>query len=249
MNKILKDIGLSENESKVYTALLKLKKGTKTPIVKESKILSSKVYEVLDRLIEKGLVAYYVENKVKHFIPVHPENIGQIFDNKIKKIKENKEIFENFVKSSFISSKKLATDVQIFRGWKGFGNAFNLLISDLKLNDTYYILGASGGEDVGQALINFSKTNELLDKKRIKRKAVHRLEKKEHTKIWFKEHSKKYWNIRYNSFPGPFEIGITNNYVVLILLEKEPFLIVIHNKSIRDSFLNYFNTIWKAQNS
>ena len=66
LEELFQVFGLTQNEIKVYTALLHLKKGTKTPIVRESGVLSSKVYEILDRLIKKGLVSSFKENKVKH---------------------------------------------------------------------------------------------------------------------------------------------------------------------------------------
>ena len=66
----LQGIGLTDGESKVYVALLQLQTATKSAIVKESSVSSSKVYEILDRLLAKGLVStFFVCIKVySHFL-------------------------------------------------------------------------------------------------------------------------------------------------------------------------------------
>jgi len=236
---------LTQNEIKVYTALLKIKKGTKTPIVRESGVLSSKVYEVLDRLIKKGLVASFTENKVKHYVPVHPSIIKSLFDEKIKKISEQKEEFEKQINKLFPSPEEFITDVQLFRDWKGLKSAFTITNEDLHKGDTYYILGANPGEDIEKASIFFSKNDKKLVAKHVKINAVHDIKMKKEAEEYLKEFGRQNLKIRYYPTSGPFQIGITNNYALLILLEKSPIAILINNKKIRDSFFHYFKTLWK----
>jgi len=52
----LETIGLTKGEIKVYEALLELGESTKTPIANTSGISPGKVYDVLERLMKKGLV-------------------------------------------------------------------------------------------------------------------------------------------------------------------------------------------------
>jgi predicted transcriptional regulator len=245
MKEIFEVFGLSENEIKVYKALLRLRKGTKTPIVKESGILSSKVYEVLDRLIQKGLVASFVENKVKNYVPVHPSNIKSLFDERINQIKDQKKEFEKNIKEMFSEKDYFVTDVQLFRGWDGLKSAFNIIIDDLKQKDTYYILGANPGEDLEKAVEFFSKTDKLLFKKNIQMKAIHDTKQRKDAEWYLKIYGNKNWNIKYYETVGPFEIAITNNYALLLILEKNPVGILIKNKRVRDSFLHYFNILWR----
>ena len=244
IDTLLRSLNLTENEIKVYKALLKLKKGTKTPIVREAKVLSSKVYEILDRLIEKGLVAFFVENNVKNFVPVPPETISTVFDEKIKQLEQQKKDFQEHLKV-LLPAKEYITDIQIFKGWNGLTSAFKLLLNDLKKGDSYYILGANAGEDLEKAIVYFPRIVAMYDKKNIKRKVILRQGARKEAEAYFRKYGKKNWNYRYYPTIGPVEIGITNNYIMLSLLEKEPVITVIRNKKIRDSFLNYFETIWK----
>ena len=173
MQELFDIFGLTKNEIKVYEALLKIKRGTKTPIVRESGILSSKVYEVLDRLIKKGLVTSFVENKVNNYVPVHPSNIKHLFDEKIKKIETQKKTFEKKINELFPKQEEFVTDVQLFRNWDGLRNALIISNENLNKGDTYYILGASPGEDSKKATKIFSQNDKRLQNKKVNIKAIH----------------------------------------------------------------------------
>ena len=243
---ILREIGLSENESKVYLALLKLKKGTKTNIVREAKVLSSKVYEILDRLIQKGLVAYFIENGVKNFVPVPPNSIEMIFEEKIKNLEKQKTILRDYVKKHLAKSADFSTDAQIFKGWNGLQQALLMICDDLKPKGIYYVLGLNATEDVEQGFLYIPKVARKFDEKKITRKIILNSSDKDIMLKYLKEYgNRKLWNIRHFPTISPLEIGVSNSYVIFNLLEKEPIAILIKNKKIRDSFLYYFNAIWK----
>src|SRR3989338_1850320 len=72
---ILSEIGLTESEIKVYKALLELGDSTRGDIVNKAQIAGSKIYEILERLQEKGLVSVYVQNKIKHFKAANPKQL------------------------------------------------------------------------------------------------------------------------------------------------------------------------------
>jgi sugar-specific transcriptional regulator TrmB len=65
--KSLEKIGLTKNETKVYLALLKIGTSKVGEILKESKLNSGKIYEVINSLEQKGLVSESTINNVKHF--------------------------------------------------------------------------------------------------------------------------------------------------------------------------------------
>ena len=65
--ELLKACGLTQNESLVYLSLLKIGKTTTSKIVKEANISGGKIYETLEKLIQKGLVKSIIENGIKNF--------------------------------------------------------------------------------------------------------------------------------------------------------------------------------------
>ena len=87
-SKILEDLGLSKREAKCYLALLELGSSTIGDIVKKSEIPSSKIYEILDRLIEKGLANYIIKKNQKHFQTSDPEAILNSFEEKKRHFEE-----------------------------------------------------------------------------------------------------------------------------------------------------------------
>lgn len=72
---VLQDAGLTQNEIKVYLALLRIGKSQTGKIITESKISSGKIYDTLSKLAEKGLVEQIIENNIKQFFASHPNSL------------------------------------------------------------------------------------------------------------------------------------------------------------------------------
>ena len=63
----LKSVGFTSAEIKVFMALLELGSSTVTQIVEKSGTTSSKIYELLDKLIRKGLVSQVIKAGRKYY--------------------------------------------------------------------------------------------------------------------------------------------------------------------------------------
>src|SRR3989344_7899 len=87
----LQKIGLTDSEIKVYLTLLKTGPVTTGVITKETKLHKSRVYECLNRLIEKGLVGFVVKDFAKYFSATHPERLLDYLDERKKQIDAEKE--------------------------------------------------------------------------------------------------------------------------------------------------------------
>jgi len=88
-------IGLPESEAKVYFYLLKKKNFTAAEIAKLSNVSRSKIYEVLAKLVQRGLCTETL-GKVKKYNPVSPE---VVFDNIYNEFEEKKKIVSDLSKS------------------------------------------------------------------------------------------------------------------------------------------------------
>lgn len=73
----LSDLGLSGYEAKAYIALTKEKPSTAYEIAKASGIPTSKIYEVLGKLLEKRIIFPLNDDqgKTKRYIPMDPEEV------------------------------------------------------------------------------------------------------------------------------------------------------------------------------
>ena len=88
IEEVLENIGLTKGEIDVYLALLDLGLSTTGKITKSANISSSKVYEVLQRLINKSLANYVIENG-KHYYSATPVNrLIDFLENKKHKQQE-----------------------------------------------------------------------------------------------------------------------------------------------------------------
>jgi len=143
--KILEDIGLTKSEIKVYLALLELGPSTKGPVVHKSGVASSKIYYLLEKLMEKGLVSYIIRANVKHFEAVPPRKLLDYVEAKKEKVeiqKENlKKILPQLEMRQFIAM--ITPEARIFRGMGGARTSFNDILTTLKKGEEYYVLGVS----------------------------------------------------------------------------------------------------------
>ncbi|MFY9269523.1 MAG: helix-turn-helix domain-containing protein [Candidatus Manganitrophaceae bacterium] len=87
----LSEIGFSEYEAKSYLALVQKNPSTAYEIGKESGVPSSKVYEVLNKLKERGVILALdeEEGKPKRYIPQHPDEFLSQYQHGLQKTIES----------------------------------------------------------------------------------------------------------------------------------------------------------------
>jgi len=78
MLKELQDIGLSENEAKVYLASLELGPATADQLAKQAKIKRPTTYVQIKSLMDVGLMSTYEEGKKTFFAPESPELLKRL---------------------------------------------------------------------------------------------------------------------------------------------------------------------------
>ncbi|MBI2971687.1 MAG: hypothetical protein HYY37_04700 [Candidatus Aenigmarchaeota archaeon] len=98
----LKAVGLTENEARAYIVLLQTKKARASDVAKAAHIPRSKMYELMERLHEKGFVEIIPE-KIKRFNAVPFNEAAQFsvrqWQNKIQAIHETKGAIEAYLKA------------------------------------------------------------------------------------------------------------------------------------------------------
>jgi sugar-specific transcriptional regulator TrmB len=82
----LKKIGLTEKETKVYLANLRLGSSTANTIADRANVIRTTTYDVLKSLIDQGLISYFIKSGVKYFEAVTPNKILYLLDEKKKAI-------------------------------------------------------------------------------------------------------------------------------------------------------------------
>lgn len=143
--ELLRNLGLTDSEIKVYLALLELGSTTKGPIVKKSQVASSKIYELLDKLIEKGLVSTVLKSGTKYFEAAPPSRILDYVKEKESDLKQQEQALQQLIPELELkrSLAGIGSETQVFKGMKGAKTSFDDILKTMKKGEEYYVLGIS----------------------------------------------------------------------------------------------------------
>ena len=275
----LRQLGLSSGEARVYISLLGLYAPSKVGlIVRESHVSYSKVYDVLERLIEKGLVSHVMINNIKYFTAVEPYRLFDYIQRKEAEIKEQRLIVERIMpeltdlierdikKATSVAKKRQA---EIFTGGRGLRTAYEILLEGY---DNNRVSSTNSTEVKSSYTITRHKKSNLLryfypydDYHPIASPFYSRLYKFQKSKknieerglgtIAFKEskHFKvqvpKSVNMRFVKFPLPGTRDIFKDKVLVVSWQSRPTGILITSDEIADHFKRYFDSLWVISQS
>ena len=245
---LLKEIGLTESEKKVYLALLRLGTSTRNNIVKESGISGSKVYEVLEKLQEKGLISTFIENKIKNFKPTNPNQLLNYLEQKKEEIssleKQAKLAIPGLL--SLFNSSKEDQEVEILSGLKGLEIVFREQVEILKPGETCYVLGGTKGIDEGIMWSFFQKIHVLREQKKIKTNMLFNKIQKNTVEKLYSHKQFPGTKTKYIEHTSPVAINIYKDRTVIIVFGRKTTSIYIKSSEVAQSFLEYFQMMWKT---
>ncbi len=246
MNKqILYGVGLTKGEVEVYLALLKLGSSSIGNIVKESKVTKSKVYDILNRLIDKGLVSAFVKNKINCYNAAPPNFLLELLEKRGKEIKQQEREIQGLLPSLIgiqsISNKE--DRVEIFEGFQGLKNAFQIIENEFKVNEEFLVFGVD--DTLNQQQLNFFIN---FHKKKVKAKIKTKVIFTSNLKGVKEYHLKQslYNKERHLNQNSAIPINIYKNLVIIPILQKseKEITILIRNKKLAEGFREYFYTLW-----
>jgi sugar-specific transcriptional regulator TrmB len=224
----LKQAGLTENESKVYLALVDNGSSLAGRISRLTGLHRRTVYDVTEMLIKKGLIGYILKNNRRYFEASNP--------NRILEILQEKEDILTPVVTNLITkynSKKEKQETNFYKGKEGLKAIFEDQLNYKEI----LILGASP-----QAYEILKFYFKWYDEKRTKKKI----------KVKIIAYDKKITNIplaeiRYlpKKYESPVAMNIYGNKTAIILWAEKPIVIAIREKEIADSYRNHFELMWK----
>jgi HTH-type transcriptional regulator, sugar sensing transcriptional regulator len=250
--KILEEIGFTKGEIKVYLALLELGNTTTGPIIIKSKVSRSKVYEILIRLEEKGLVTESIKEDTRYFQTTSPKRIKDYIKSKELALKERGKEFDALLpslmdKQAQISNKQ---EVKIFMGYEGQKSFYKDAVDRLGKGDEYLVITMGNEEWENE---NYHTLIANIHKRR--------LEKKLHTKVLFNS-SKGEFKKRehFPNTPPLFEMReLEMNLPNSIIIFKDTVSITSWGDTIRnfviicqdvaDQYKKFFYEVWDKADS
>jgi len=243
----LKRIGLTEGEIRVYDALLELGETTRTALAKKSGISPSKIYDVANRLLEKGIISTVKKQSVLHFSAADPERLRDFLAHKEEELQQEKSSVDKLLPMLLLKYRQTMeqVDVEVFYGWEGMKTVFNGIANALSKGDENYIFGASMGQSSGQADRFFSAYYQQVEQKGYSIKIIFNENvRKNFERTAYLTQSKRH-DVRYLHQDTFTELNVYKNTVLFIMLFQKPIIIRIQSKEAADSFRKFFATLWQ----
>lgn len=227
--EILQKLGLTDNEARVYLALLELGPSLAGQISRKTGVHRRNIYDITERLIEKGLIGYIVKNNRRLFEAANPERLKEILKEKQRELEE---ALPNL--TLLYQKTKEKQETNFYKGIEGLKTIFQEQVTGK--SKEILILGASSS--AFEVLPFYFK---WYDKDRVKKKIKARIiASNKLPKIPLSE-------IRYlpQKYSNPLAINIYGDKVAITLWKKPPLAIVIKEQEIADSYRKYFELMWK----
>lgn len=227
----LKQAGLTGNESKVYLELLKRGSIGGSELSKKVRLDRTMTYQLLNNLIEKGMVNYITKENKKYFSSADPENL-------LNRLKEQEEFINNLIPElkKFKQIKEVEQDVQIYEGKAGLRVLYQEFF---QLKEITFFGGTGKSYEI---LYETPRLAKKLIKNGLNGRGI--VDRSAQNKVFTKL---KNLEIRYVNAPSYDTITtITNDGRVAIhcLAADKPLVIIIKNKFIADTYKNYFEILW-----
>lgn len=242
MEKELKDFGLSDNEIKVYLALIKKGELGPTEIAKQTGFARSYIYDILRRLEERGLVGAVIKDQKRSYLAISTKQLIEISKQRLEALEKVADEIE-----SMRSSQKENIRVELQSGKYVFRTLLNDIIINLKRGDEALFYGIDDDflikndpnikERLDLYLIKIVKAG--ITERLIVKKGIRKIPEAKTTKYRFLS----------QEIIGNLAFVAYADRLAIFLWGSPNHLIFITNKEVSNSYRNQFNILWEKAKS
>lgn len=241
--EILKSLGLSKNESKIYETLLVEGESSAGQIALKSKVHRRNVYDTLQRLVERGLVFEIIGEKEHIYQAVDPRKLAEVLAEKQSALEKV------LIDMEELHRTKPATEsIYIYRGVEGWKNYMRDI---LRIKEDVYTIAGKGAWTDEKITTFTEQFIKQIHKDGIKNKILFEAGNPAKT-----DQIAKVLNAEYRYLPADVQtssvVDIFGDHVVIItdlsggIIRDDSSLTVIINQKIADSFRVWFNLLWDS---
>jgi|SRR3989338_1401735 len=239
----LKNLGLSENEAKVYMAMLELGPSVVVEISRKSQINRPTTYVQIESLKKKGLVSTQTKGKKQIFIAESPDKLELLIDNELKNVESKKSELNNFLPEllGLFNSSGERPHVKFFEGKEGI----LALQREFLKTENAPICGITSLDNIFEVFPEFENT---YTKKRVSKKIHSRTIYTSRKGPILKESDESSFReskfIEPDKLPLGVDITIFKDKVAIVALKGKISGTLIEHKEIADSFRAIFELVW-----
>jgi sugar-specific transcriptional regulator TrmB len=242
--EILKKIGLSEGEVKVYNALLEIGATSINNIHEKIGIDRRNIYDILNKLIERGLVSYIETDGKRTFKISNPDKLLSYIEEKKSNLDEVKKEVSKIIPAmqEVFKSEKQELFAEIFKGAEGMKAVWD----DLLNYDAIYWIGSGM-----YVPLRFPAFWDDWNKRRMQKKVesyhLFRSDKREDVKKrkGFDKNKITDWKFLPAEFSGNPTVTVAyGDKVAQMLLGEEISVFVIKSKELSENYKKYHKFLW-----
>ena len=234
----LREAGLSDAESSVYLALLEAGQTGAGSIIRKTGLHRATTYQVLQRLMEKGLVSSVVGKGMRYFSAASPRRLMDVLREREERLRQAMPGLE-----ALSGEGGGRQEITVYSGVRGIRSALDGMLEEMGRGGTYYDFGVSGL--FRKVLGPYFQVWQAEKRKRKITAYVIFNESLRGDKTFFREY---YGRARFNpkEYSSLTDTMIYKDTVILLIwTAKPPVAIVIKNKVNAQSYLNQFRLMWK----
>ncbi len=236
---ILAELGFSPRETKVYLALLDLGQTTVGPVAAKTRLQHSKVYQTLEKLLDRGLVSFVIRSKTKYFQAESPRHI-------LKGLKEKERLFLEVLpvlekRRDFSIHPQLAT---VYEGFKAIKTMYENVVDELGSKDYYFVFAFREEYSESPDAVRFLRKlhMRMADKKVDDRAIAHTSIRKQVLDTYQGLRTMK---IRFSPLKFPLGLVIVKGKIINFSWGGRPTAVEIVSEQIAEQYKNFFMDMWK----
>lgn len=248
-------IGFSENEARVYRALLELGSATAQHIAQHASVNRPTTYVQLERLMKLGLVSSYEKGSERkngksktYFRAEDPEHLKNFLQKETRRIKEREQTLGELLpklEELFVSSGDRPR-VRFFEGIEGI----RTMQEEFLKGGGKLVEGITSWDDVLKLDPEHQTTyRPKRIQKGIKSRVIYTssqgavLQKEDATSL------RESRFVPADTFPISADISVSGNRVAFVVLKEKPFGVIIENTDVAKTVQTFFKLAWEKTNS
>jgi HTH-type transcriptional regulator, sugar sensing transcriptional regulator len=232
----LKELGLTDNEAKIYVLLLKQGMMNPSEISQKLGLHRGYVYDALERMQEKEVVNSVLKSNKKYFQATNPQNLVELLKFKLDNLQK---IIPDLKKLSGLNKEE--TSVEVHKGERVYRTLIKDVVASLKDKDEVLLVGIDEEKLITEVEpIYLRQYFTVMKERKIRERII----------VAPGANRVKSKNISYHELDEKY-IGNTaqiiySDKVALFILGTPHHLIVIDNKEIAGTYRKQFELLWKA---
>lgn len=248
VTEVLNSLGLSIEESEIYSTLLDKGQLSASEISKNSKVKRTYVYAVCKSLIKKGLIQQLTEKNITKFAPLSPDHLMDLAERQKQEALKASQTLEGILPTlkQKYSSVEVKPVVTYFEGYEGIKKVYMDTIKEGKT--IYAFLQNSDIDPEFRIWLREGYAKKRAEQK-IKAKVI--LASGDYAKEYSKTGSELNREVKIipaSKYPFQVEVNIYGNKIAYMNFHSKanPIGIIIENEYIAKTMLAFFNLTWDS---